>query len=528
MPESLQAKIPFTCPGKDDYQTHNLPSYKDLPECGLPEDKQGLDNERIFQIALLYPKISELSQFIELRYWEYPVKAVNSILYELLMNGQLNQEGLQKKLRRIQFNEDAELVTLLEAWVSILSAQKFIENQLGPVFNYLIDYKAFLENEHLSFNEKQIRNPYMWRIKEKIELLLNYSTAASNCVWDDSRCPYGDRYSLAYFTPLEINFSYKSSSVPQTIIQDVLNHKNILSEVAPEMSPIMSKFDKIWSQRVSIQKNTVENYWYYNWTKDRSCLYRVRDKFNDYWDSKILDEHKVLWNSRITILGPDDISPWHIWGDYFLSQPESKGSADYDLRVLNHWVVGSNKITAQLEQALLDFRGILSHLGVIENDQQGFSNSLRILTQDVVNYIYSPNELIAHLEVDSLTLPSSSIHAKNAILNILRGTEKIRYLYAEAFLPFFDESGIQQFFIKLRNVNESDYEWVISRNRYLFRILIEQLQFDKVRIKKYKQEFLESANFYNFTNRTVNLELSKIRFYKSLQSEMSQCPDSRD
>ena len=57
------------------------------------------------------------------------ISTVNSVLFELLMDGQLNQEGLQKKLRRMQFNADSELVAVLEKWVKILSVQNFIKNE---------------------------------------------------------------------------------------------------------------------------------------------------------------------------------------------------------------------------------------------------------------------------------------------------------------------------------------------------------------------------------------------------------------
>jgi hypothetical protein len=64
---------------------------------------------------------------------------------------------------------------------------------------------------------------------------------------------------------------------------------------------------------------------------------------------------------------------------------------------------------------------------------------------------------------------------------------------------------------------------VIRENVYYFENLVEQLEFDKARLKKYKQILLDSEKFSNFTNRLINLDLSIIRFYKSLENKMSQC-----
>jgi hypothetical protein len=517
LPAASQAKMSCT----DENLPKNLPNYEDLRACAIPQSERGDHTERVIQIGSLHPRILDLHEFMLLSHPrivdlekfrpKYSAKAVNSVLFELLMDGQLNQEGLQKKLRRMQFNADSELVAVLEKWVKILSVQNFIKNELGPAFDYLEDYKNFLQYTQLTNNKRQIGGYYWWKAMEKIELLISYSSAQSYCVFDISDCKYSDQSSLVNFTPSELDFP-PYSGYP-TLVYDSFStthkgytSKGYTSEVAPEMSSIMSKYYNTWDQRVSIM-NAIIDKWprSYRYAKEESCVDQVKLKFIDLWDSKFAD-------------------PWYNGG--FLEILVYKPPYYYQVKELNHWVVGTYKIIAHLEQALLDFNDIFSHLDVIEKDQQGFLSSWRILSQDIVNTPNSPGDLISYLEAINLTLPPSSIYAKNAILDILRSTEKIRYLYADNFLSVIDEEGIQEFFRKLKKPNESDYEWEIRENRYHFRILTEQLRFDEARIKKQKQKLLDSEYFHNVINQVVNLELDKLQYYKSLQHAISQCPDS--
>jgi hypothetical protein len=431
----------------------NLPNYEDLPACAIPEGLLGRSfTERVIQIGSLYPRILELSKFMELRHWEYPAEAVNSVLHELSVNDQLNQEGLQKKLRRMQFNADSELVAHLEKWVKVLSIQNYINNELGPAFDYLKDYKVFLERDRLSYNKRPSRSSYWWKAKYKIDLLLSYSLDQSNCAfYNSTNCEYRDPcevcensepYSLVYFTPLEAHPPNHKDLSSATIVKDALGTDYSSSEVAPEMISIISNYSKVNDQKNSLQKAVVNTFQHYFIHKNRSCMDNVSSEFHDLWDSNIQQEVKDILDSKATFFGLNKFSLYS-YNAFHIERPFSRIK---DLRRLSNWIVGTNKVIKHIEQALFEFNNILSHFKVIKQDPKGFSNSWRILSQDILNIPNSPSDLIAYLEVDSLTLPPSSIYSKKAILDILRSAEKIRYLYDNNFLAVIYDHGIQQFF----------------------------------------------------------------------------------